>query len=229
MSERRAFDLAAGTERLVGPKYESLRKSIQIALATESTYLDLQEVEASVQGLIALGKNAEKAMASAMGRALLTHAVVIYARASHTQTNRFKIGIEGAYSPEQKESHHSVLDLRNKNIAHFGKGQHDWHNEKLVYLDLVDKAALTFAHKRTNVDYGIVFVLKDLVASALAYVEPRKREAADRVDSELLKLTPTEVALVLSVPFEPADFFGIEEDKFWENDSFSSEKNVYEN
>ncbi|OAE37653.1 hypothetical protein [Agrobacterium tumefaciens] len=228
MDARRAYDLGEAIKSLTDPKFKPVKKAIQIALATESTHLDLQEVQSSIEGLISLAQKQTKPMVAQMGRALLTHAVVIYARASQNQDRRNKIGIEGGYSPEQRETHALVLKLRDKSIAHFGHGRADWHEEKFLYLDYGKKAALTFAHKRMNVDYWIVFAMKDLLNDALPYVEELKRKAADRVDEEIGKLSAKDSALLLSSRFDTKSFFGAEEERFWESDAFTSDKSVVE-
>lgn len=230
MNERQAFDLVAGSSKLVGAEFDALKKAIRRAHATESIYLDLEAVQESLDGLVAIGRNPEGPKRNEVGIALFTHAVITYARAANSSVERFKIGIEGAYSPEQRESHDRVLTLRDKCIAHYGEGSGNWYSEKMLYVDNGTKAYLTFAHKRTHVDYWIVTVMRDLLATAIPHVTSRKNTAADRVNEEILKLKGHGAETFLSVPFDTAQFFGKDADlneRFWEDHSFSAEVSVF--
>jgi hypothetical protein len=55
--------------------------------------------------------------------ALFTQAVVLYARATETQGDRPKLLGEAKLDTDQRATHDEVMDVRNKVIAHFGRGE----------------------------------------------------------------------------------------------------------
>jgi hypothetical protein len=222
---RKAKDLTAGAEGLDVKQFGALKKAVKQAQACESIRLDLESVQSTLDVLIAVAKRPDSEENQLLLHALLTHAFIVYVRASTSSNERFAIGIEGAYSPEQRDSHRRVHNLRDKCIAHFGENGGEWNSEKVLYLEKEETNSITFVHKRTHVDFWIVAVMQDLLKSAIPHVLEKRLTSVNKVDAEIRKLTDEQAAKFLSVSFDQAEFFGSDSalgEHFWQTDSFSS-------
>ncbi|ANL04646.1 hypothetical protein AMJ99_CH03124 [Rhizobium esperanzae] len=221
---RKACDLTAGAFRLIGPQYQPLINAIKRAQAAESVSLDLHSVQDSLDALIERGKELKAEMEDIVAPALLTHAIVLYVRASSSSSERFKVGFEGAFSPEQRDAHNAIVRLRDKCVAHFGEDNGNWNSEKLLYIENGESNSLNFVHKRTHVDFYVVMIMKNLLETAIPSVIDRRARAIDKVDEEIQKLSAADASQLLSVPFEESSFFKSKGlgDRFWDSDSYSS-------
>jgi hypothetical protein len=178
---RRVFDLTSAALALAGnSKGKRFIKAVRKFQSAISVSTDLAEVRKSVEELQTMRDDlADK---SHIARALLTHAVVVYCRASHTKAvERYDVGVVGAYSPEQKKYHQIIIDLRNKVLAHFGPGE-GWHDERVLYLEQEHGDAITAVHHRVNSDSYVFDILENLLETAIPYIKsqtPIEKELSD--------------------------------------------------
>ncbi len=106
---QRAFDLTSAARFLASnPEAEPFIKAVRKFQSAISVSTDLAEVKKSVEELQTMREDLGDK--SHIARALLTHAVVVYCRASHTKAiERYDVGVIGAYSPEQRKAHKLIV------------------------------------------------------------------------------------------------------------------------
>ncbi|RWN68716.1 MAG: hypothetical protein EOR99_06075 [Mesorhizobium sp.] len=205
----KAFDLTAVVEKLHPTRHKELIRAIKAFHAVESVGLDLTDVAASVQLL----KDIDKAISdqtSHTGNALLTHAVIVYARATHAQAiNRFNVGVTGAYNEALKAKHREIIDLRNKCMAHFGPGKDHWHDEHVIYLETAKGNGLTVTHRRTNFSLRTIKELDALLKVAIPHVKKLQLDRATDLGSILHKSDKQTWDLIDKQPFDIEVFFDI--------------------
>ena len=224
---QRVFDLtAAASELSANPRAEPFIKAVRKFQSAISVSNDLAQVKESVDEL---QKMRDDVSGSAhIARALLTHAVVVYSRASHTKAvERYDVGVIGAYSPEQREAHKIIVTLRDKVLAHFGAGG-GWHDERVLYLKEDHGDAITAVHHRVNSDSMVFDILENLLNSAIPYVKDKEVDRAKEIDDELAK-APELFKLIDRIPFDVEDFYknvpgGIE--NFWGPRGFVAERTL---
>lgn len=222
-----AFDLTAAAAVLsANPKAQPFIKAVRKFQSAISVSTDLAEVKKSVEELQKMRE--EVAGSGHIVRALLTHAVVVYCRASHTKAvERYDVGVIGAYSPEQREAHKIIVTLRDKVLAHFGAGD-GWHDERVLYLKQDHGDAITAVHHRVNSDSMMVDILENLLEAAIPYVKEKEVDRAKEIDDELTK-APELFKLIDRIPFDVEGFYkdvpgGIE--NFWGPNGFVTERTV---
>ncbi|HWT57495.1 MAG TPA: hypothetical protein VN284_06545 [Rhizobium sp.] len=223
----KAFDLTAAAAHLSdNPKAADFIKAVRKFQSAVSVTNDLKEAQVSVNALIAM--RGDDSAQDYLIRALLMHAVVTYCRASTTKAiERYNVGVTGAYSPEQKEQHESIVFLRDRVLAHFGPGD-GWHIEKVIYTEQEHGDAITAVHKRVASDSVVVDVLKELLTAAIPYVEARQAERAKELDT-VLHSNQQLYKLIDRVPFDPMAFFGdtaCAGEDFWGPDGFSIDSTI---
>jgi len=224
---RRAFDLTSVALFLAAnPEAEPFVKAVRKFQSTISVSTDLAEVKKSVEELQTMREDLGDK--SHVARALLTHAVVVYCRASHTKAvERYDIGVIGAYSPEQREAHKLIVNLRDKVLAHFGPGE-GWHEERVLYLEQEHGNAITAVHHRVNSDSMVFDILENLLETAIPYVKAKEVDRANEIDAELTK-APELFKVIDLTPFSVEEFYkdvpgGIE--NFWGPMGFMAENTV---
>lgn len=192
------FNLTALSERLFAEgRLKPLAGKIQRAQDLASLHADLLMAIETLDALGAL--TATPASENDFARhateaALMSHAVVLYARATKTKSEERKdFDLEPRFSAEQKVVHQELVDLRNMAIAHFGSGgsyNGEWQAE-LVVLQTSEsgEGKVGVATRRKTLD-------KPLVKRARAQIEiacALMREIADAkindLTEELNKLT----------------------------------------
>ncbi|MBN9452945.1 MAG: hypothetical protein J0I42_13435 [Bosea sp.] len=224
---RRAFDLTSAVLLLAAnPKAEGFIKAVRKFQSAVSVSTDLAEVRRSVEELQAMRDDVGDR--SHLARALLTHAVVVYCRASHAKAiERYDVGVIGAYSPEQREAHKLIVNLRNKVIAHFGPGE-NWNDERVLYLEQEHGDGITAVHYRTNSDSQVSDSLESLLDIAIPYVKSKESERAAEIDAELSR-TPELFDVISRMPFNVEKFYdGVPggAENFWGPKGFTAERTV---
>jgi len=224
---QRAFDLTSAALFLAAnPKAEPFIKAVRKFQSAISVSTDLAEVKKSVEELQTMREDLGDK--SHIARALLTHAVVVYCRASHTKAvERYDVGVIGAYSPEQREAHKLIVNLRDKVLAHFGPGQ-GWHKERVLYLEQEYGAGITAVHHRVNSDSMVFDILDNLLETAIPYVKAKEVDRANEIDAELTK-APELFKVIDLTPFNVEEFYkdvpgGVE--NFWGPLGFMAERTV---
>ncbi|MBY5824928.1 hypothetical protein [Rhizobium leguminosarum] len=222
---RRVFDLTSAAAVLAAnPKAEPFIKAVRKFQSAVSVSTDLAEVKKSVEELQKMREDVDGHIA----RALLTHAVVVYCRASHTKAiERYDVGVIGAYSPQQREAHNLIVNLRDKVLAHFGPGG-GWYDERVLYLEQDHGDAITAVHHRVNSDSMVFDILENLLEAAIPYVKDKEVDRAKEIDAELTK-APELFKLIDRIPFDVQEFYkdvpgGIE--NFWGPKGFVTERTV---
>ncbi|MFS2179468.1 hypothetical protein ACCC98_26555 [Rhizobium pisi] len=224
---QRAFDLTSAALFLAAnPKAEPFIKAVRKFQSAISVSTDLAEVKKSVEEFQTMQEDlGDKPH---IARALLTHAVVVYCRASHTKAiERYDVGVTGAYSAEQREAHELIVNLRDKVLAHFGPGG-GWHEERVVYLEQDHGDAITAVHHRVNSDSMVFDILENLLEAAIPYVKAKEVSRANEIDAELSKASELFKVIDLT-PFNVEEFYkdvpgGIE--NFWRPMGFMAERTV---
>ncbi|MBZ9953062.1 hypothetical protein [Mesorhizobium sp. BR1-1-15] len=224
---QRAFDLTSAALFLAAnPKAEPFIKAVRKFQSTISVSTDLAEVKKSVEELQTMREDLGDRWHIA--RALLTHAVVVYCRASHTKAvERYDVGVIGAYSPEQREAHKLIVNLWDKVLAHFGPGK-GWHEERVLYLEQDHGDAITAIHHRVNSDSMVFDILENLLETAIPYVKAKEVDRANEIDAELTK-APELFKVIDLTPFNVDEFYkgvpgGIE--NFWGPMAFMAQRTV---
>lgn len=114
----------------VSGRHPVLVKAIDRAAAAGSVREDLRTALDSLRQIVAIQDRASEGRVddslhgeTVVTGALFTQAVVLYARATETQGDRPKLLGEAKLDPDQRATHDEAMDMRNKVIAHFGRGE----------------------------------------------------------------------------------------------------------
>ncbi|KQQ38328.1 hypothetical protein ASG19_04550 [Rhizobium sp. Leaf306] len=224
---RKAFDLTEAVEHLPELHQQQFVKAVLRYHAVVSVSLDLKSTHATLEAFHHQQKNRSDPYRSQIGAALLTSAVVTYARATHTKAiTRFKVGIEKCYSPEQKLVHDSIVELRNRCLAHFGPGEDRWHDERVIYLDSPLGIAVTSVHHRTNFDLDVIAGLSDLLETAIPYARLLEAERASELSIQIHLISTDARDVVRAHEFDIAKFFNKSQEAikgFWRDTGFAEE------
>ena len=174
---RTAVDLSAIWKQLDprGP-YREIREGLRRFEAGSSVIWDLMEVQASLQALEQIANLDDKAR-RIHGRGLMMHAVITYARATHSGGEaRAKVDVIRAYSEAQKEQHRHIIALRNSTFAHHGGGEgafgEGWYVERTL-LVFAQGERESLLHYRSGYLYSerVVDPLRELVDIAIPFVQ----------------------------------------------------------
>jgi GNAT superfamily N-acetyltransferase len=223
--DRKAYDLSEATNQFdkLG-LHPDLIKAVRKFHAIESVKLDLNTALDSVALMLAMEGTMETASLR-ICNALLMHAVVTYARATHTKAiERYNVGITGAYDRKLNDDHDRVIRLRDKCLAHFGPGDNRWHDERVVMIEDHEHSGVMAVHRRMNIDYEVVEALRRLLEAAIPYAMKLEVARGDDLGQMVRELPPKAQAEVRALAFDTAKFFehtpGAEE-KFWQDAGFS--------
>lgn len=203
---RKAIDLTSALSDLEAANDTELVKAIRKYHAVASVLVDINEVKASLAEL----KQAEAGSSNLsphVAGALLVHAIVTYARASHSKPiSRWMADATSAFNDDEKAMHRKIVALRDKCIAHFGFGD-DWNDERVIYKLDGDQLGVTTVHRRSSHRTEIAIKL-DVVANKAA--RHLSLIATNRA-SELLTVlmcSPRESLEIITVHgFEPSQYF----------------------
>lgn len=122
------------------------------------------------------------------------------------------MGVTKRYSPDQKQKHKSVTDIRDKVIAHFGfpseKNGKEWASECAVMMVAGGQQKSQFAFRRANYLGAVITDLEELVTVAI----PTAEDIVIAADQEMNGAAKPHLAdqrflkAVLSSPFHPELF-----------------------
>ncbi len=119
--------------------------------------------------------------------ALLSHVVLLYARATKTgSTSRSQYDPRKLLNSDELRVHEELCDLRDDAVAHFGKGGSylgTWVEEVLV-LDTAAAKVATIT-RRQVVDRFLLARARAQISRVLELLEPRARQAIDVVTEAL--------------------------------------------
>lgn len=220
---RKTFDLSLVADRMTGGKHAQFVKAVRVFHAACSVALDLRAVRLSVDELIRIDRAELSPELSHLGQALLTHAVINYARATHSQAiTRFNVGVTKAYDARQRSLHNDIIVLRDKCLAHFGTGDL-WHDERVLYLETDQGKSVTTAHRRINYRQDTIDALDELLDKAIPFLKQLQSQRADDLNSALQALPSDLNDAINKAVFEPIHFFGGDTEahrKFWDEYAF---------
>jgi|TARA_B100000378_G_scaffold271550_2_gene262202 hypothetical protein len=196
-------------------KHSSLVKAIDRAAAAGSVREDLRTALDSLRQIVAIQDRTAPARGdgslheeTVVTGALFTQAVILYARATETQGDRPKLLGEAKLDSAQRATHDEAMDMRNKVIAHFGRG------ELMIDGPLVKEAVVLSLYldgerrkKRvgaytTRAAHKIAFAawLAALLEVRLGEVADRYQKLFDAVDAELEAAATSDIDLGRSLP-----------------------------
>lgn len=196
-------------------RHSTLVKAIDRAAAAGSVREDLRTALDSLRQIVAIQDRSSQGRADDALRdetvvtgALFTQAVILYARATETQGDRPKLLGEAKLDAEHRATHDEAMDLCNKVVAHFGRG------EALLDGPLVREAVVLSLYldgerrkKRigvytTRAAHKVAFSarLAALLEVRLAEIAGRNQKLFDAVDVELESAATADPELGRSLP-----------------------------
>ncbi|MCZ4343799.1 hypothetical protein O4H52_19470 [Sphingomonadaceae bacterium G21617-S1] len=205
-------------------RHPALVKAIDRAAAAGSIREDLRTALDSLRQIVAIQDRAPADHANrplhdetvATG-ALFTQAVVLYARATETQGDRPKLLGEGKLDSAQRATHDEAMDMRNKVVAHFGRGDAMTDGPLVkeavvlsLYLDGERRKKRVGAYT-TRAAHKAAFAarLAALLETRLGEVADRYQKLFDAVDAALETAATNDTELGQSLPS-----FGFDPDLF---------------
>lgn len=199
------FNLTALAERiLLEKRHRPLAGKIQRASDFHSLSTDLaMALEALDAFDRILAKDIEDFDTDALKSALLNNALILYARATKSQSNvRKTFDLRSKLTDAQKAIHRELIELRDDAVAHFGSGgsyRGEW-QATLVVLQIKDGVAKPgVATKRQVFDEGLARRLRQQLEVAHAILRERSLAALDEVSEALNQaMTIDEQLIVLT-------------------------------
>lgn len=137
-------DLAAVAEELASRGKNSLRAMMTQAWRAQSCLGDLRQASDCVDILRDMMDRTEETPALlTVERALLSNAVMLYARATLTNGDKGERGpiqlSKKKLTPEEWDDHQAILDVRNQAMAHVYRArklsEHEWHRTMFFAVD----------------------------------------------------------------------------------------------
>lgn len=175
-------------------KYKTIATALNRATSTASAYQDLRVAVESLELLRRLTTETEWQggfsldEAGTLAGSLFDTAIIMYARATDTKpiARQKWFGID-KLSPEQRPTHRAVMWLRDKELAHFGKGT-PVDGTPLIEeaLVLVDHGASTSLGYRANRARNRGQFSSDFRKLALAVAELGKQASGKRFEEALV-------------------------------------------
>ncbi|MCU0732869.1 MAG: hypothetical protein MUE84_14960 [Hyphomonas sp.] len=169
-------------------RHAALVKAIDRAAALGSIRQDLLTALDALRQIVAIQdrsvsdpRNNTRHDETVLTGALFTQAVVLYARATKTQGDRPKLLGEAKLHPDQRATHEEAMDLRNKVIAHFGRGE-SMFDGPLVKEAVVLSLYLDGDRRKSRIGVYTTRAAHKVAFSArlAALLETRLNEIADR-------------------------------------------------
>lgn len=205
-------------------RHPALVKAIDRAAAAGSVREDLRTALHSLQQIVALQDRdrAEREDGSlndetvATG-ALFIQAVILYARATETQGDRSKLLGEAKLSSADRATHDEAMVLRNKVIAHYGRGE-ELSDGPIVKEAVVLSLYRDGARRRkrvgvytTRAAHKVAFAarLAALIETRLAEIADKYQKLFDESDAALETAAGADTELGRSLPD-----FGFDPDRF---------------
>lgn len=191
MTNEPMFNLSALANQLLKEKRQlPLARKIKVAVDFSSRQVDLlmaRDACDALQFSLDRPMNQPPQFREASEIALLSHVVLLYARATKTSsTSRSQYDPRDLLNPEERRVHKELCDLRDDAVAHFGKGGSYaglWVEEVLV-LDM-EAARVAIITQRQIVDRQLLARARSHISRVLELLEPRARRAIDVVTEAL--------------------------------------------
>ncbi len=200
-----SYDLTALSERLFAEgRLQPLAGKIQRAQDLASLHADLimaSECLDALEVLMAQSAADDDFAKNITGVSLLSNAVILYARATKTESDeRRGFDLRSRFSPEEKVVHQELCDLRDKAIAHFGSGGSytgEWKVERVV-LDVTDAAdaRVAVATRRKTVDKKLAGRARAQIEVARAFIRELSGEQINDVTEELNKVAAEDIEVI---------------------------------
>jgi hypothetical protein len=205
-------------------RHSALVKAIDRAAAAGSIREDLRTALDSLRQIVAIQDRSpadvnDHAMRNEtlLTGALFTQAVVLYARATETQGDRPKLLGEAKLDSAQRKTHDEAMDMRNKVVAHFGRGNAMTDGplvKEAVVLSLYldgERRKKRIGSYTTRAAHKVAFAarLAALLETRLTEVADRYQKLFDAVDAELETAAANDTDLGRSLPS-----FGFDADLF---------------
>jgi hypothetical protein len=191
------FNLTALAERLFAEgRLQPLAGKIRRARDLASAHTDLTIALESLDALSTLldSQHSEDFGRAVTESALLNNAVVLYARATKTNSDeRGPFDLRTRLSVEEKVVHQELVDLRDKAIAHFGSGGSYtglWQVEVVVLQVTGETVRPGVATRRQTIDKKLMARMRKQIETAHGIVRAVSSEKLDEVTAELNKMTP---------------------------------------
>lgn len=191
MSEPRFTDFRAIADEIRNqPEYALLGRLLDRAALAQSCLGDLAEAQSCIDALNELLASPRKR--GTEGRqtteaALMRSAILLYQRATTGgggTDQRGSIDIRASLSPEQREDHDTIVDIRHRTIGHVIPGEIDgdqWHQSFLLGLAFGPAWQPTFMSKRVQVSPKAVERLRRQVAVGSEVMLAKFDKALERV------------------------------------------------
>ena len=199
------------------PQRAKLDNILKRLKRTQSCIADLSLAQHSCEALSQLG-SIHTAMPpvhrTAVEHALTANAIVLYARATSTNSNkgeRGSVSINDRLSKEDKPDHEMILDLRDKVIAHVHPGEEVadsiWHHEKVFAVEDGQGWIPAAGTRRVQTEPATAKRLRKMIPLAQAILRVTyDRQIAALVD--VLHQIGVEQSLFESHPLDPTTIFG---------------------
>ena len=211
MTDEPVFNLSAfATQLLDEEKRMPLARKIKAAIDFGSRQVDLRMARDACDALqfsLDNPTNQPPPFREASEIALLSHIVMLYARATKTSsTSRSQYDPSNLLNADELSVHRELCDLRNDAVAHFGKGGSYpgmWVKEVLVLDTAAAKvAAIT---RRQVVDRHLLARARSHIIRVLEILEPRVKRAIDAVTDGLNVEIVTDPGIRAEVEQHPLD------------------------
>jgi hypothetical protein len=218
------YDLAAALPALIATgRYGALVEHVERAIWTGSAHEDLSAARDALRLLRRLTKEVgfderfEERERPTMAGALFSHAIILYARATHTrpvQGERNAWFGEGQLKGENRRVHKEVTGLRDKVVAHFGRGKHLAEGpivkETLVLRPAERGVFLTFyssrAQNRGALAASFLALTEEVLALAYNATQARYAEIGAELKNAALAGDRELLALLNRFPFDPSAY-----------------------
>jgi hypothetical protein len=192
------FNLTVLSERLFSEgRLKPLAGKIKVALDMTSAHTDLVIALETLDALDALlaAPPADDTPRAAAESALLNTAVVLYARATKTQSDARKTFDNSAnFTAEEKAVHQEPIDLRDDAIAHFGSGgsyRGMWQAEAVILQrSPTGVVRVGVAIRRQTLDKKLAARARKHIERVRPIFEASSQQKIGEVTAELNGLTP---------------------------------------
>lgn len=145
--------------------------------------------------------------------ALLTKAIVLYARATHGSADkggRGSVQIKNRLPDDLKVEHDLIIDLRNRAIvhSHLGKeiGERVWEEQQLLLVQIGEGYKPMYTTRTTQIDYKAIVSLYKLLNFALDFYHQRFVEQSNQIVTRMHEAGFTEAEL-LEHAIDPTPYF----------------------
>lgn len=209
-------------------QHKNVVDAIFSALDAHSAQADLQSALDALAALKGFAQRDDETFDNhAIALALLSNAVILYARATHTQQKARKtFNIASRLTPGQKIVHRELYDLRNDAIAHFGTGKSysgpNWVRETALFYIGPHGSKFGISSRRFTFDRSVVDRINAQVAVAhgiMTDIRAEKSTFCATLMNGLLKGNRAMLELLATFGFDPYDFLGgaVEADAFYKS------------